>query len=102
MGTWGNGMEPRSEDVVRWLETQLGARVVEIEMQPRWRPVWFAAIERNGRSERVCVRGDRTDVRHGFSLENEMKLQQLLHNQLRSKHRSLFLMEILLPQIIPW
>ena len=51
-----------------------------IEMQPRWRPVWFAELARDGGARAsLCVRGERTDAYHGFSLEHEMKLQQLLH-----------------------
>jgi len=64
-----------------WLERELGARVVAIEMQPRWRPVWFADVEQGGEAKRICVRGDRIDARIGFSLEQEMRLQQLLHER---------------------
>jgi aminoglycoside phosphotransferase (APT) family kinase protein len=63
------------------LEQRLGGRVVEISLQPRWRPVWFVELERGGRRESLCVRGDRIDARHGFSLEHEMKLQELLHER---------------------
>ncbi len=73
--------ESGTEKVVRWLETRLGGRVVHIEPQARWRPVWFAELERDGETRRLCVRGDRVDARHGFPLEHEMKLQQLLHER---------------------
>ena len=66
--------------VIRWLESQIGGKVVEIEAQARWRPVWFAELDRNGERLSLCVRGDRVDARHGFPLENEMKLQQGLHS----------------------
>ena len=72
-------MSSATDAVIEWVETQLGARVVQIELQPRWRPVWFVEVERDGRSESLCVRGDRLDARHGFPLEHEMKFQRLLH-----------------------
>ena len=74
-------MESATDAVVRWLERELGARVVAIEMQPRWRPVWFATVERDGERRSLCVRGDRIDARHGFPLEHEMQLQRLLHER---------------------
>jgi aminoglycoside phosphotransferase (APT) family kinase protein len=52
--------------------------VVSIERQPRWRPVWFADVERDGQRLALCVRGDRTDAQIGFTLEHEMRFQQLL------------------------
>ncbi|MDJ0847145.1 MAG: phosphotransferase family protein [Myxococcota bacterium] len=73
--------DARTEKVVRWLEANLGGKVVHVEPQARWRPVWFAELERAGETLRLCVRGDRVDARHGFPLEHEMKLQQLLHER---------------------
>ena len=67
--------------VVRWLEASLGGKVVHVEPQARWRPVWFADLEREGETLRLCVRGDRIDARHGFPLEHEMKLQELLYER---------------------
>ncbi len=69
-----------TEKVIRWLETNIGGELTRIEAQARWRPVWFAEIERDGETLSLCVRGDRIDARHGFPLEHEMKLQQALHN----------------------
>jgi aminoglycoside phosphotransferase (APT) family kinase protein len=73
--------EPRDETtqkVVRWLEANVGGRLLEIEPQARWRPVWFAEIEREGERLSLCVRGDRLDASHGFSLEHEMEFQEQL------------------------
>jgi aminoglycoside phosphotransferase (APT) family kinase protein len=67
-----------SARVVAWLERQVGGRVITIERQPRWRPVWFADVERDGETLQLCVRGDRTDADIGFTLEHEMRFQQLL------------------------
>ncbi len=74
--------ESATGKVVRWLEQELGGRVTHVEPQARWRPVWFADLERSGGERlRVCVRGDRLDARHGFPLEQEMTLQRLLHER---------------------
>lgn len=75
----------RTQKVVRWIETQLGGKVVQIDPQARWRPVWFAEVDRpspnGGGTERLslCVRGDRVDARHGFPLEHEMRFQEQLY-----------------------
>jgi aminoglycoside phosphotransferase (APT) family kinase protein len=69
----------QTEKVVAWIEAHLDARVLEVETQARWRPVWFVDIEIDGEKYQLCVRGDRIDARHGFPLEHEMKLQQELH-----------------------
>jgi len=63
-----------------WLETNLGGTVVHIARQPRWRPVWFADLERDGERLELCVRGDRTDMRLIFPLDHEMRFQSLLHD----------------------
>ena len=66
--------------VAGWLETHLGGRVVAIARQPRWRPVWFADVERDGERLALCVRGDRTDMPLIFPLDHEMRFQALLHD----------------------
>ena len=63
-----------------WLDTNIGP-VLRIERQPRWRPVWFADVERDGEVLELCVRGDRTDFPGIFPLEHEMLCQRLLHEQ---------------------
>jgi aminoglycoside phosphotransferase (APT) family kinase protein len=72
-------IEVRTEKVIRWIEQNVGGKVVHIDPQARWRPVWFAEVEREGEKLELCVRGDRLDCRHGFPLEHEMKLQEQLH-----------------------
>jgi aminoglycoside phosphotransferase (APT) family kinase protein len=64
--------------VVAWLETLLGGQVVAWERQPRWRPMWFADIDRGGATERVVVRGERSDTSLIFPLDHEMLFQRLL------------------------
>lgn len=67
------------ESLIRqWLEKNVG-RVTRLERQARWRPVWFADVERDGRTLELCVRGDRTDYPGVFPLEHEMLVQRLMH-----------------------
>ena len=65
--------------VQEWLEKNLGGRVLSLVRQKRWRPVWFADVEREGEHLELCVRGDRTDTRFGFTLEHEMRFQKALY-----------------------
>lgn len=67
-----------TERITAWLETNLGGRVVRIARQSRWRPVWFADLERDGASLALCVRGERTDMPMIFPLDHEMRFQALL------------------------
>ena len=48
--------------------------------QPRWRPVWFADVERDSELLELCVRGDRTDMPLIFPLDHEMRLQSVMHD----------------------
>ena len=65
-------------NVARWFERDFGGRVVELARQPRWRPVWFATVDRAGARYELVVRGDRTDMPLIFPLEHEMTFQRLL------------------------
>lgn len=67
--------------VGRWLEENLGGRVIEIRRQARWRPVWFADLEQDDGVLELCVRGDRTDMPLIFPLDHEMRLQATMHDQ---------------------
>ena len=69
-----------TEQVRAWLQGNLGGRVVRIGRQARWRPVWFADVERDGETLELCVRGDRTDMPLIFPLDHEMRLQALMHD----------------------
>jgi aminoglycoside phosphotransferase (APT) family kinase protein len=66
-------------EVTAWLEANLG-RVQSIRRQPRWRPVWFADVERDGAVLELCVRGDRLDMPLIFPLDHEMRLQATMHD----------------------
>ena len=58
--------EVSTAKIVTWLEKHVGGRVVQIARQPRWRPVWFADVLRDGETLELCVRGDRTDMPYGL------------------------------------
>jgi aminoglycoside phosphotransferase (APT) family kinase protein len=73
-------MDAASGRVVAWLEAEVGGTVTEISRQPRWRPVWFADVDRAGERLELVVRGDRTDMPLIFPLDHEMRLQALLHD----------------------
>lgn len=63
--------------VAAWIEAHLG-RVISIELQPRWRPIWFLDVEKDGEVLPLCVRGDRVDTIQTFPLEHEMLVQQVM------------------------
>jgi aminoglycoside phosphotransferase (APT) family kinase protein len=67
-----------SDDIVRWLERDLGGTVVHLERQARWRPAWWADVETDSGLLRLCVRGDRLDSPSAFPLEHERRYQELL------------------------
>ncbi len=80
MSTNDTAPDAATEQVVTWLEANLGGTVTDIARQARWRPVWFADLERDGERLELCVRGDRTDMPLIFPLDHEMRLQALLHD----------------------
>jgi aminoglycoside phosphotransferase (APT) family kinase protein len=75
MGT----VQDREARVVAWLEENLGGKVRSLVPQPRWRPVWWAVLERKDGLLELCVRGDRVDTELVFPLEHEMLFQRLLY-----------------------
>jgi len=75
-----NTRDADTERVRHWLETRFGGTVTELRRQPRWRPVWFATVDRDGASHQLVVRGDRTDMPLIFPLRHEMTLQSMLHD----------------------
>ena len=64
--------------IMSWLEALLGAKVLSWSRQPRWRPMWFVDVEREGVLERLVVRGERSDAVLQFPLDHEMRFQQVL------------------------
>ena len=80
MSTEARDLKRDAGRVGAWLQAKLGGRVVALERQPRWRPVWFADLERDGEVLELCVRGERVDADIGFSLDHEMRFQQCLQD----------------------
>lgn len=76
----GAGGEENDARVIAWLESTLDCKVASWARQPRWRPMWFADVERGGTIERVIVRGERSDTPLVFPLEHEMLFQSLLED----------------------
>jgi len=66
------------DNITRWFETEFGGTVVELTRQTRWRPVWFATVDKGGERHELVVRGDRTDMPLIFPLEHEMAFQKVL------------------------
>lgn len=65
--------------LVAWVERNVGGRVTHVERQPRWRPVHFLDVERDGEVLRLCARQARADMPMAFPLQHEMIFQQLAH-----------------------
>jgi aminoglycoside phosphotransferase (APT) family kinase protein len=78
--TTPSGNEARDEiaRISDWLERDLGGRVTRIERQARWRPAWWADLERDGTLLQLYVRGDRTDSPSAFPLEHERTFHEML------------------------
>ncbi|MDG2026445.1 MAG: hypothetical protein P8J50_05000 [Acidimicrobiales bacterium] len=66
------------DSITRWFEDEFGGTVVELARQTRWRPVWFATVDKDGERHELVVRGDRTDMPLIFPLRHEMTFQKLL------------------------
>lgn len=64
--------------IAAWVEATIGGQIVRAARQPRWRPVWFLDVERNGELLELYVRGDRLDFGGAFPFEHEMLCQRLL------------------------
>ena len=73
-------MEQDSElaPIAEWIRREVGGTIVRAARQPRWRPVWFIDVERDGETLELYVRGDRLDFAGAFPFEHEMLCQQLL------------------------
>ena len=68
------------EGAFRWIEEQVGGRVVRTERHPRWRPAFDVDVETSG-GELIPVhfRGDRGHAQTGdYGTEHEFKVLELL------------------------
>jgi hypothetical protein len=66
------------ELIGEWVSANIGGQIVRAARQPRWRPVWFLDVEREGKLLELYVRGDRLDFGGAFPFEHEMLCQRLL------------------------
>jgi aminoglycoside phosphotransferase (APT) family kinase protein len=64
--------------IAEWIQANVGGTIVRAARQPRWRPVWFIDVERDGELLELYVRGDRLDFPGAFPFEHEMLCQRLL------------------------
>lgn len=87
----GRSASTDDDRILAWLEGRLGGHVVAWERQPRWRPMWFVDLERDGVVERVVARGERADCPLVFPLDHEMRFQQVLHDH-----------GICVPEVLGW
>jgi aminoglycoside phosphotransferase (APT) family kinase protein len=65
--------------LVAWIEKNVGGHVTHVERQPRWRPVHFLDVERDGEVLQLVARQARADMPMAFPLRHEMVFQQVAH-----------------------
>jgi aminoglycoside phosphotransferase (APT) family kinase protein len=58
-GGWKPFMTSEEVLLSRYIEAQVGGRVMSIERQARWRKAWFVKVEREGQVVPLYVRGDK-------------------------------------------
>jgi len=64
-----------------FVEEITGGRIVHMERQVRWRPAWFAKVERDGAMLHLHLRGDRAgDVAIFPELKREADIMRILHD----------------------
>ncbi|RYD41686.1 MAG: phosphotransferase family protein, partial [Verrucomicrobiaceae bacterium] len=57
-----SGLGDQAEALItRWVDENLGAKVVRVDRQGRWRPAWFVEAQRDGQPLRLYIRGERTE-----------------------------------------
>ena len=66
--------------ITEWIEANVGGTVTSVRREGRWRPAWYAEVDRDGHTLKLHIRGDRG---HGFSfpLEREAEVLQLFERQ---------------------
>lgn len=71
--------DARQDQLIReWVGDHVGGSVISLARQPRWRPVWFVDVDRDGERLELCVRGERIDIPGVWPLQHEMTAQALL------------------------
>lgn len=70
------------EIISNWIAQHMGARVVAITRQARWRAAWLVDAERDGAVLPLVVRGERgAGIPMQFPLHHEMSLQRVMGEQ---------------------
>lgn len=65
--------------ISRWIAKHIGARVVDITRQARWRSAWLVDAERDGETLPLVVRGERgAGIPMQFPLHHEMSMQRVM------------------------
>jgi aminoglycoside phosphotransferase (APT) family kinase protein len=72
--------DPDAAVIEAWLRAHLGATAVTVARQGRWRPAWRADADTPGGTQRLMVRGERSDVPLIFPLRHEMAFQRVLQD----------------------
>lgn len=67
-----------NRNIIEWIEKNVGGRVTKLERQRRWRPVWRAYLEKDGKSRSLLVKGNRPFQAIPYSLEHEMRVNEVL------------------------
>ena len=68
---------PTTAEAAEIIARAAGGTVVDIQRQLRWRPTWFAEVERDGEVLGMVLRGDRTDS-EAFPLHHEYTFHRLM------------------------
>ena len=68
------------EEITKAVEQHFGGAVVSIERQNRWRPTWYADVERDGTTFPLVVRGDRFDAQ-AYPLRHEYIFHSLMEER---------------------
>jgi hypothetical protein len=64
--------------IAAWLRSEFGCDEVEVSRMRRWRPILFADVTREGRREKLFLKGERSWPTHPYPLEYERDMQRTL------------------------
>lgn len=74
------GPDPAAEvaKIAAWLENEMGCTDVTVRRMRRWRPILYAEVTRNGRREKLFLKGERSWPTHPYPLQYERDVQRVL------------------------
>lgn len=64
--------------IASWVERTIGGRVIDMERERRWRPIWKIRYEKDGKIARLIAKGMRPFESIPYTLRHEMLAQQIL------------------------